>query len=70
MPHSNQDIMATNCPQILFLFFSSKQDIHLAKRFYDMAAETNTDAQIPVHMALMKLGVYFTWEYLKEVFNN
>ena len=25
-----------------------RQDIHLAKRFYDLAAETSVDAKIPV----------------------
>ena len=43
------------------------QDIHLAKRFYDMAAQTNTDAQAPVSLALLKLGVFFTWEWIQEV---
>ena len=43
------------------------QDIHLAKRFYDMAAETSLDAYIPVMIALGKLAVYFRWEYFSEV---
>lgn len=47
-----------------FFFF---QDIHLAKRFYDMAAQTNPDAQAPVSLALMKLGVFFMWEWVQEV---
>uniref|UniRef100_A0A8C9W5V1 SEL1L adaptor subunit of SYVN1 ubiquitin ligase n=1 Tax=Scleropages formosus TaxID=113540 RepID=A0A8C9W5V1_SCLFO len=34
-----------------------KQDIHLAKRFYDMAAEASPDAQVPVFLALCKLGL-------------
>lgn len=34
-----------------------KKDIHLAKRFYDLAAETNSDAKIPVALALLKLQV-------------
>ncbi|KAG7282092.1 hypothetical protein CRUP_023608 [Coryphaenoides rupestris] len=29
-----------------------KQDVHLAKRFYDMAAEASPDAQVPVFLAL------------------
>lgn len=45
----------------------TKKDIHLAKRFYDMAAETSTDAQVPVALALMKLGLLFTLHYVKEV---
>jgi len=32
-----------------------KQDLHLAKRFYDMAAETSPDAKVPVALALLKL---------------
>ena len=43
------------------------QDIHLAKRFYDMAAQTSPDAQAPVSLALLKLGVFFTWEWIQEV---
>ncbi len=43
------------------------QDIHLAKRFYDMAAETSADAHVPVMLALAKLGFYFTIEYMREV---
>jgi len=43
------------------------QDIHLAKRFYDMAAESSVDAQIPVMLALGKLSVHFALEYLKDV---
>lgn len=43
-----------------------KKDIHLAKRFYDMAAETSPDAYIPVMFALAKLGVFFAWEYANE----
>ncbi|XP_060687152.1 protein sel-1 homolog 1-like [Hemiscyllium ocellatum] len=34
----------------------AEQDLHLAKRFYDLAAETSADAQIPVFLALCKLG--------------
>lgn len=34
-----------------------KQDLHLAKRFYDMAAETSNDARVPVALALVKLQV-------------
>ena len=42
-----------------------RQDIHLAKRFCDMAAQTSPDAQAP--LALLKLGVFFTWEWIQEV---
>ncbi|CAG0903294.1 unnamed protein product [Cyprideis torosa] len=44
-----------------------KQDIYLAKRFYDMAAETSTDAQIPVMLALAKLSVVFTLRTMQEL---
>ena len=32
-----------------------KQDRHLAKRFYDMAVQTNPDAYLPVTLALVRL---------------
>jgi TPR repeat protein len=41
-----------------------KQDLHLAKRFYDMAAETSVDAGVPVALALMKLSVMTTFHSL------
>ncbi|VDL91361.1 unnamed protein product [Schistocephalus solidus] len=43
-----------------------KRDIHLAKRFYDMAAAASTDAQLPVTLALAKLSIYFAVEYLSK----
>jgi len=43
-----------------------KRDIHLAKRFYDMASETSVDAHIPVSIALTKLGMAFIAEYMQE----
>lgn len=42
------------------------QDIHLAKRFYDMAAETSADAKIPVLLALFKLGLLFALKNLQN----
>lgn len=42
------------------------QDIHLAKRFYDMAAEASPDAQVPVFLALCKLGLIYTLQYLQD----
>jgi len=43
----------------------------LAKRFYDMAAETSGDAYVPVSIALFKLGMlYGTEVFNKEVYNN
>ncbi|NXT12696.1 SE1L1 protein, partial [Prunella fulvescens] len=44
-----------------------KQDIHLAKRFYDMAAEASPDAQVPVFLALCKLGVIYSLQYIREI---
>ncbi|XP_066550394.1 protein sel-1 homolog 1 isoform X2 [Amia ocellicauda] len=44
-----------------------KQDIHLAKRFYDMAAEASPDAQVPVFLALCKLGLVYSMQYLQEL---
>jgi len=46
--------------------FGFKRDIHLAKRFYDMAAEASMDAQIPVALALLKLSCYFALEYIQK----
>lgn len=43
-----------------------RQDIHLAKRFYDMAAETSVDAKVPVALALAKLGLIFAWMNWKD----
>lgn len=34
-----------------------EQDFHLAKRYYDMAALTNSEAQLPVQLALIKLRI-------------
>ena len=42
----------------------------MAKRFYDMAAESNVDAQIPVMLTLGRLNLYFLLEYLKDVSNG
>ena len=32
-----------------------------------MPAQTSPDAQAPVSLALLKLGVFFTWERIEEV---
>ncbi|XP_038960957.1 protein sel-1 homolog 2 isoform X1 [Rattus norvegicus] len=40
------------------------QDIHLARRLYDMAAQTSPDAHIPVFFALMKLE---TMHFLQDI---
>ncbi|RMX37408.1 hypothetical protein pdam_00013799 [Pocillopora damicornis] len=47
-----------------------RQDIHLAKRFSDLAAQTSPDAQAPVSLALLKLGVFFTWEWIQENYGS
>lgn len=44
-----------------------KKDWHLAKRCYDLAAETSNDAKVPVSLALMKLQLLFKFESFKEV---
>jgi SEL1 protein len=36
-----------------------RKDMHLAKRFYDMAAETSVEAYVPVTLALLKLNILF-----------
>uniref|UniRef100_A0A1B6G8Y0 Uncharacterized protein n=1 Tax=Cuerna arida TaxID=1464854 RepID=A0A1B6G8Y0_9HEMI len=43
-----------------------QQDIHLAKRCYDMAAETSVDAKVPVALALLKLSFMFSLKYFQE----
>lgn len=44
-----------------------KKDIHLAKRFYDMASETSGEAHVPVALALLKLNLLF---YFDELFKS
>ena len=51
-------------------FFSIVQDIHLAKRFYDMAAETSTDAHLPVNIVLFKLHLELFWEKVSSWFSS
>jgi len=43
-----------------------KQDIHLAKRFYDMASEASADAKVPVALALAKLAFVFGLRFVTE----
>lgn len=43
------------------------RDLHLAKRYYDMAAETSTDSFVPVTLSLMKLRMEFAMDYLLAV---
>ena len=40
----------------------------MAKRFYDMAAETNADAHLPVSIVLFKLNLELFWEKLRSAF--
>lgn len=40
------------------------QDYHLAKRFYDLALETNSEASLPVTLALLKLYIRSMWGYV------
>ncbi|KAI6186433.1 hypothetical protein M3Y98_00132100 [Aphelenchoides besseyi] len=42
------------------------RDLHLAKRFYDLAAETATEAFFPVALALIKLRLLFFYDYFVE----
>ena len=41
-----------------------RRDIHMAKRFNDMAAETSVDARVPVALALAMLVVMFAFIYI------
>jgi SEL1 protein len=40
---------------------SAIKDFHLAKRYYDMALETNTEAYLPVVLSLIKLHLKSIW---------
>jgi len=62
-----------NNPQAMFnlgymheLGLGMKQDIHLAKRFYDQAADTSADAKVPVYLALTKLALVFALKNIEE----
>ena len=44
------------------------QDLHLAKRYYDLAAETSMDAIVPVALAMIKLRAVFLLDYMKDNF--
>lgn len=46
-----------------------QKDMHLAKRCYDLAAETSTDAKVPAALALIKLNLMFSMNSLQEVSN-
>lgn len=55
------------CMRIHLTILFVLQDIHLAKRFYDMAAEASPDAQVPVFLALCKLGLVYTLQYMQDL---
>jgi SEL1 protein len=40
------------------------QDVHLAKRYYDLALETNEEAYLPVTLSLFKLRLRSAWNTL------
>ncbi|KAF2364880.1 Sel1-like repeat [Trinorchestia longiramus] len=42
------------------------QDIYLAKRFYDLARDSDSDAAVPVALALAKLAVLFAIKFITE----
>lgn len=42
----------------------AEQSFHLAKRYYDLAAETHAEAFFPVQLALIKLRVRSFWNFL------
>ena len=44
---------------------SSRQDFHLAKRHYDQALETNSEAYLPVLLSLIKLYARSIWHTLQ-----
>ncbi len=39
----------------------------MAKRYYDLAAETNSDALVPVNLALLKLNLLYYQDTYHEV---
>lgn len=47
------------------LNITSSKDFHLAKRHYDMALDTNTEAYLPVVLSLVKLHVRSLWHTLR-----
>lgn len=47
-----------------------KRDIHLAKRFYDLAAETSAEAYLPVTVILFKLNLELLLEKFYSIFSS
>lgn len=42
-----------------------RQDFHLAKRYYDLALATNSEAYLPISLSLVKLYARSFWYSLK-----
>lgn len=64
-------------PQAMFnlgymheLGIGRQQDMHLAKRYYDMAASTNPDAHLPTLLANTKLQIKIHMEWLIRVYQD
>lgn len=43
------------------------KDLHLAKRYLDLAADTANEALVPVALALFKLRLLFFYSYFVDV---
>ncbi|KAK2784915.1 ERAD-associated protein [Emmonsiellopsis sp. PD_33] len=41
--------------------YATEQDFHMAKRFYDLALDTNYEAYLPVKLSLIKLRIRSFW---------
>ena len=65
--HQNNAQAMFNLGYMHELGLGMKRDIHLAKRFYDMAAETSIDAKVPVALALAKLAFVFAVKNMEEL---
>lgn len=48
----------------------AKPDLHLAKRYYDMAAAANSDTTLVVYLSLITLYFASSMEMLKELWND
>lgn len=52
---------------LVLFFLTLLQDYHLAKRYYDLAAETSAEAVVPASLALLKLNLMYEVDHYKEV---
>ena len=52
---------------LTLLLYLSCQEYHLAKRYYDLATETSTEALVPANIALLKLNAVHYFLVFKEV---